>query len=276
MGSYLGDNNPQVPPLALSFAKHVLRTNAIVLTFNYDLVVEEALRMALWNPNFPPASDLDTRLARHPIAGDDLPDEVIRYSRSHWNPALGYGFRFGDVSLDQGGNVRYVSGKRFYGIEGHDLYKNPVLKLHGSVNWANVRYEDGSDAVLLDDSIWYRRPGGSTVSPFKTVVSYKPTLITPVLYKRYDQPPFDTIWSMAREVLSACSEVVVIGYSFPPTDFAIRRLLLEAFQDHQLSMLAVVNPCEPEARRVGDILKARVHHDGSVTIYESLDSLLNQ
>jgi len=53
------------------------------------------------------------------------------------------------------------------------------------------------------------------------------------------------LWCKAKSSLSKCKSLIIIGYSFAATDFNIRRLFLEAF-DNILNELIIVNP-DPKA-----------------------------
>jgi len=95
-----------------------------------------------------------------------------------------------------------------------------------------------------------------------------PLLITPMLDKQrfLRQPIFVELWNRARAELSSCRRLVVIGYSFPPTDFSTRRLFLEAFKDSPPKELVVVNPdtC------IVQIVKDLSHFVGPVTVCNDL------
>jgi hypothetical protein len=51
-----------------------------------------------------------------------------------------------------------------------------------------------------------------------------------------------TVWEHARTELSQCKKFVIGGYSFPSTDFHIRRLLREVFSNKSPEELCVINP----------------------------------
>jgi hypothetical protein len=77
-----------------------------------------------------------------------------------------------------------------------------------------------------------------------------PVIITPVTLKdrHYRSPLFLSIWAQAEAALSECDELIIIGYSFPPTDFNIRNLLRYIFGVRQLPSLTIVNPCDDAER----------------------------
>jgi len=65
--------------------------------------------------------------------------------------------------------------------------------------------------------------------------------------------------------------LVVAGYSFPPTDFAVRRLFLEAFADHSPEKLVSVNPSYDIAATVASLC----HFSGRTLIRESLEEFIH-
>lgn len=131
------------------------------------------------------------------------------------------------------------------------LYRKPLLKLHGSLNWFHylpVRLippssgeaepklgEKESEIILKDETSRGTTHNGWLVAPL---------IITPVLYKDeyYDKKPFSKIWKLASRTLSKCEKLVIIGYSFSPTDFSTKHLLIESLMGNDLEELVVVNP----------------------------------
>ena len=97
-------------------------------------------------------------------------------------------------------------------------------------------------------------------------------IITPVLYKDdyYAEKPFKEIWSMTKEALSECKKLVIIGYSFSPTDFSTKQLLIESLKDNDLQELIVVNPDVSVVR----ITKELCHFNGGVVWYSDLNDYL--
>lgn len=95
--------------------------------------------------------------------------------------------------------------------------------------------------------------------------------MTPVLYKdlRGTGPEGQT-WRRARDELLGCHRLVVAGYSFPPTDFAVRRLFLEAFADGPPEKLVLVNP-DPSVRGTAAGL---CHFKGRLLVRESIEEFV--
>jgi hypothetical protein len=147
---------------------------------------------------------------------------------------LGYGFKFDELELQQASIREFVKGDSFYSVLQNKLYSKPLLKLHGSLNW--FRYlpmrsfpsfpneeqpklgERASYVILYRGTWWFGRPDcdGWLIDP---------VIITPVLYKDeyYYKTPFREIWELSRDGLAKCKKIVIIGYSFSPTDFSTKR-----------------------------------------------------
>ena len=80
-----------------------------------------------------------------------------------------------------------------------------------------------------------------------------PLIIPPVREKRYDMfgPLFGQIWDGAEQALSEAEEIVVIGYSFPPTDFRSRSLFRSAFlKRRSMPRVAVIDPAPSRVAEV--------------------------
>jgi hypothetical protein len=229
----------------LELGRRLLSERPAVLTFNYDTIVEDMIERASGYSGLP-----------RPPKGR-VPDDGLRYSPYNWNRALAYGVRFDEVELQQTGTVwEPVPGDRFYGHPDNDLYDPPFLKLHGSLNWLvhtsrrvfpeyPGRYETPDNPkeglVVLKSGFPWVRPDFTPPDDFKWIL--EPVIVTPELYKKLDGDGLiGRSWRRAREELTGCRKLVVVGYSFPTSDFAVRRLFLEAFVDGPPDELVVINP----------------------------------
>jgi hypothetical protein len=109
----------------------------------------------------------------------------------------------------------------------------PVLKLHGSVSWSMrdgqlVKYHDCRPAIRGDAAI-----------------------IAPVTNKQIPAM-FKGIWQSAAEALAATSVLLVIGYSLPPYDLAVRDLIRNNLPNS--AKVHVFDPYAPVASRYSDLL----------------------
>ena len=244
-----------------NFGRILIHENPIIITFNYDCILESAIESASGvNPSMP-AEFLQLK----PFEHTEIPDELLPYSHHNWNRPLAYGITFDEVQLYQAGVSKYVDGRKFYSHPKNKLYKQPILKLHGSLNWFRyipVAYfpmipgvempslgEKEKHLVLVEGHWWFNEP------PNHNGWYIDPIIITPVLYKDrfFRKEPFKQIWEMARNALSECKKLVIVGYSFSPSDFSTRQLLLEALTVNNLEELVVVNPYVEVVRVAKDL-----------------------
>lgn len=265
-----------------NFGKVIFYENPAIITFNYDCLLEHIIKLtSKVNLNIP--ESFRTFVPRmQPFKEEELPDDLLVYSHSNWNAPLGYGFKFDEIRLEQAGISPFVSGKRFYSLPENELYSKPLLKLHGSLNW--FRYlpfrmiptfpgdrepslgEKESHILLTRGTWWFGRP------PHHEGWLLDPLIITPTLYKDeyHNKKPFRDIWEMAKIYLSKCEKLVVIGYSFSPTDFSTKQLLLESFIENNLKELVVVNPNYDLVKVVKDLC----HFKGGVFWFSNLDEYI--
>jgi hypothetical protein len=107
----------------------------------------------------------------------------------------------------------------------------------------NKLYAQKNTKHLLNEAEWMLK-----FYPWLHDMYIDPIIITPILYKeKYFMRPMyklilDQLWAKAYVALTTSKELVIIGYSFPSTDFHVRKMFLEAFSHHSLDNLIVVNP----------------------------------
>jgi hypothetical protein len=259
------------------FGAVIYREHPTILSLNYDCVIEAAIETASGvNTNVPQS------FHGGPNEEGKITDDELPYSHCNWNRPLGYGIKFDYVQLQRAGLSTYAEGSRFYGHPANKLYSWKTLKLHGSLNWFQYlpirKYQSFDPAeqklpeerlkevLLIEGHWWFSEPpdlGGWILDPL---------IITPVLYKEqyYENPPFSDIWRQAREELSTCKRLIMIGYSFAPTDFSTRKLLLEAFSENPLRELIIVNPDTSVVR----IAKELSHFGKPVLVCRDLEEYL--
>ena len=82
-----------------------------------------------------------------------------------------------------------------------------------------------------------------------------PLIIPPVREKTYDffGDLFSNIWQQAQDAIEACDEIVVIGYSFPRTDLRSHALFVQAFLRRK--SIPRVYIIDPSPKRVADKFK---------------------
>jgi len=271
----------------LTFGKLIWRQKPTIITFNYDTFLEQGIEQASGfnNDSVQLVAEYESRDPSKPLQASD---KLLSYHSYNWNPKLAYGIKFDEVDLHIFGNEP-VSGKDFYDYSENQLYTWPILKLHGSINW--FRYLPES---ILDDYV-RKQIGRENESPregfvlmnnpfskvddsFPTRGSWylDPIIVPPTLFKHETFGITDygkilyPLWKMARNALSTCKKLIVIGYSFPPTDFEIKRVFREAFSENDLEELIVVDPNCDVAPRIKELTRFQ----GQVTPYKNLRDFL--
>jgi len=283
----------------------ILQTSSGVLTFNYDTLLESAIENA--SPPNKNALDALTRreqsMAQRRVESsnimrqqglneaetinkvydyDEVTDEHIAFSFHQWNSYLAYRVHFDEVALRIPGLTRIVPGDQYYENLSNTLEYTPFLKLHGSLGWfVHSGYRIDGKRLTADENVKegktvLRRSSAHLNTPeidYSYAEVLLPLILTPVLNKPYDEHPvFQTIWSEARKELEKCQKLVIGGYSFPPTDFHVRRLLREAFCENHLEELCVINP----DTSVVPLAKELCNYQGSVLVCSNLEEFIKK
>jgi NAD-dependent SIR2 family protein deacetylase len=126
---------------------------------------------------------------------------------------------------------------------GHDTAQgrpsSPLLglyKLHGSLDWLRCPL---CDHIYIDPARTIFR-GEGREGPARRIAScvcgYRPLrhiIVAPSMVRDVRNPNLLTIWHSALEALRTAEEWIVIGYSMPPEDVAIRAMLLRAHRGRE-------------------------------------------
>lgn len=271
--------------LMRQFGEILFIEKPMIITFNYDNFIESVIEVASRMSSTPNPY----RKNRELLFQSRISLEEIQYSPFNWKRQLCYGVKFDEVQVPIGLPVgfKYAEGDQYYSHRDNKLYPWSILKLHGSLNWFRYapdlleRSSSNCERVLPGD---YKRRiilGGGIWKlndpPKKNDCPLDPILVTPILYKKdqFDQELYSKIltplWQKALQALSSCKRLVVIGYSFPPTDFHVRKLFLEAFKTNVLEELVVVNPDTSIAQTV----KSLCHFDKPIVVCKDLAEFIH-
>ena len=162
-----------------------------VITFNYDTVLEDALRV--------------------------------------WNIKPWYGFKPGSVSYQSSQCAQE---------QGSDVL--PILKLHGSVNWA----EDSQLGLGVYESY------DDVSKANKRVVLIPPT------WRKTFQEPLNDIWNAAVQALTEATRIIIIGFSIPPSDLHFKFLLAAGLRENiSLRKIYCVDPSDQVEKNLSHILR---------------------
>lgn len=111
-----------------------------------------------------------------------------------------------------------------------------VYKLHGSVNW--LRCDLCEHIYINTDGAIADLGFASEISSFNTChcqhAPLRSVIIAPSLVRDIRDVNLLEVWRTSLELLRTAVEWVIIGYSFPPEDIAIRLLFLRAFNGRNI------------------------------------------
>lgn len=118
-----------------------------------------------------------------------------------------------------------------------------VLKPHGSMNWMTCRGCKKSYAYVLQGKTAAAYHAGQDVNCRACGKPTEPLMIPPTLMKSYTHPVIKAVWEEAARILRRADEIVIVGYSLPPTDFKAKWLFMETSADrgHALRSLTIVD-----------------------------------
>src|SRR2546428_499414 len=266
------------------FGQILYKDKSVIITFNYDTFIERSIEYA---------SMLKDAIPFTFRGGMETPSFAeLAYSYWNWNRALAYCVNFNEVVLHQPGIRRYVEGSSFYAHPQNKMYDEVdecyILKLHGSLNWfyylpisripslsdepkPTFPEEKKDHTIVSSEDEWTFRS-----NPYVGEWFVAPIIVPPVVSKLeyvnqgIYQKALQPVWDKAKQVLSNCKRLVVIGYSFPTSDFLTMQLFLEAFSENNLAELIVVSPDPSVVQKV----KRLCHFDKDVVAYKDLGELV--
>jgi hypothetical protein len=160
-------------------------------------------------------------LAQHELAGiittnyDTLAERVLRHRPMARTPEPGFHYAgiarpqwaYGASPWDRYGEPSYMPGRNRIAVDGHV----PLCKLHGSLNWEPAGQ---SVRIYRDMRLPFRGAGSAAI-------------VAPTPEKRLPSWLAD-IWDHAYRILSGSDRWIVVGYSLPTYDYAVRDLMRRA------------------------------------------------
>ncbi len=137
--------------------------------------------------------------------------------------------------------------KRTYGLEGDTSDGLPLLKLHGSTNWALCL---GCESVMVLAEQAFTPP-----SKFQSIAcercgktGARRLLVPPSWDKSEYQKALRPVWKKAMEAIQNATRICIVGYSMPETDSFFKYLLtLGLAENDQLYKLIVVDKAAEHA-----------------------------
>jgi hypothetical protein len=215
-------NGRAVWTLYSKFIEHLVQTDAVVLTFNYDLLLEELLSATnKWQM-------YDGYGVNIPLVYEALP------TASFVPPPVN------DYRPRQRSNVI-------------------LLKLHGSINWG-IPINQATDHMDKGDLI-YRLPehGKSLAIDYfqlpapdglPLIMVFRPVIVPPVMDKSswLQNRTFRSIWNMALRSVQEAGEITFVGFSLPPTDFMADALFRQGRLGNAKDKICVIAPNATEMK----------------------------
>jgi hypothetical protein len=194
------------------FLNKKLTRSDTIITFNWDLLLDNILKR-------------EYCLKNYPVLDGSIPDfQCSQYGNFIYDlSALGLHMKKGII------NTPYRAwnfGKGYY------------LKAHGSIDW----FFCGNEACRAQNMVFPLLEPAQEHHCSQCHESLKLLIIPPVLKKDFRQfPLIRLIWNLAAKKLSSVDELIIWGYSLPPTDFYSSWLIRKA-RESSISKLAIINP----------------------------------
>ncbi len=167
-----------------------------------------------------------------------------------------------DMALDLALHLESVP--YYYGLDGAKLSENiPLLKLHGSLNWAEctvchkitpvsladyfIKYHWRDTPLFFNPSYKYKLEIGSRISEFPHEKNHtnnkEPLVVPPTWNKSQYHEILSSVWALAAKELSEAENIFIVGYSLPESDSFFRFLYaLGTVSDTTLKRFWVFNP----------------------------------
>lgn len=198
-----------------------LRPGDSIISFNYELLMDYAL---------------------HNLKSED----------TQWYIQDGYGIECEHLASNEG--VKSAINQRVSKDPtnlGEKTSNIKLFKLHGSLNWlycpecGKLYAYEHSDAKGHSVVI-HGMANMINCSTKHCCHKLSRVIIPPTLMKNYQSIPFiPKLWHEARHVLQEASEIIVIGYSFPTTDFRSNWMFRKAMVDNKkLKKVTIVDTAE--------------------------------
>jgi hypothetical protein len=179
----------------------ILRAGDTIITFNYDLIVEQELwKQKKWTFIDGYGLEKDVKDFSAPFGGT--------YSPTHPTESLIKVYKLH-------GSLGWIS----------DYFKEEIIFI------GMPDYFQGYTGLHCESNLQIAGAGGDEGT----------TLIEPTYIKRFNCTPILDIWKQSIEALRQSNELIIIGYSLPEADAAAYAFLTSGVYNSQLTAVTVVN-----------------------------------
>jgi hypothetical protein len=213
-------------PISDRFAQLAMAATSVVISTNYDIVMDNALyRGHNFNYGVPVRASIEPVGARP--AGDFRAEDAHHFAPIYMHDLVGYG-------------------------------KTPLLKLHGSLNWLYCPRCDELDITPQEKGALFPavRPEYGRCCRQDCTARYESVLVGPSLEQRYEHRILRDTWAQAERELLVAQFLVIIGYSLPEADYLIRAMLARTFGKRSQDVTVVTTRNE-EASRDNEMFEIR-------------------
>ena len=173
------------------FADKIKHVDSTIISTNYDIIIDNAL-LGKVNYNY------GTKIRK--IVASEFGEELGLRRPGHYAP----------ISMNTG--------------------SLSLLKIHGSLNWLYCPKCDEVDVSFGEKGVIKTLKGLYCINENCTK-KYEALLITPTMFKNYENRIFRETWECAEKKLIEAKKMVFIGYSLKDEDYQIRCLLMKALLD---------------------------------------------
>jgi hypothetical protein len=260
--NYISNGPVSAPHKAIA---EYLNEGDVLMTFNWDTLMDKALRETRdWNPEtgygFKPLSVFrngwqDTG----DVAVSDAPSILKLHGSANWltgaplyqqgELVLGHGLTNDSVFVYESTIDPYDTfrGRFMEGYEDYAFgYYPPNL-----TNVPGLEAPEGYVFATVAASLPEMPEGGAGEAGVPSL----PLIIPPVKNKTYEfyGELFTSLWDQAKTALIDCEELIIVGYSFPPTDARSLELFRTAFMAR--TSIPKVTLIDPSPERASHTLK---------------------
>ncbi|MCA3155769.1 MAG: SIR2 family protein [Burkholderiales bacterium] len=170
-----------------------------------------------------------------------------------------------------------LSSKREDGLRRNadERFPHPlILKLHGSANWRCGRSEFETMIAGAADpktQVYIWSEDHACPDPDDSV---SPLIIPPVPNKPITAASiFLHLWTRAYEYLHESKELVIVGYSCPPTD-TLARTMFSHFDAHHLERVTIVDPDALALARYRELMAPKIAASAKWSYFSSFDEYI--
>jgi len=257
-----------------------LSSGDVVVTFNWDTLLDRALaRTGRWNADTGYGVLFEHVLDgswRPPQACDSGPAYFKLHGSTNW--LVNYvsrRFDDGERTMASPGGMpgrATISADINWSVRDGKVVTDPKVNLgsYTSVRMSDLdaSHPDMLPVTLVDAPCGFpaykdrSRPGYEPFSYFfppnrpTTDIPLMPLVVAPTLFKLYEEfaHVLDPLWRHAEEAIASAEQLVLIGYSLPPTDARSAALLRRVGHGRTPPKIIVVNPDGAAvAERVADV-----------------------